>query len=128
MSEKQFRPTEAELEILHILWEHGPASVRAVNERLNERREVGYTTTLKMMQIMLEKGMVERNTDSRSHIYVAVVRESDTQKQLLNRFLQSTFRGSASQLVMQLLGNHKATDEELAQIKELIRKIETENQ
>ena len=128
MSGKQLRPTDAELEILQILWELGPVSVRTVNERLNERREVGYTTTLKIMQIMLEKGLVVRNTASRSHIYAAGVQETDIQKQLLNRFVQSAFRGSASQLVMQLLGNHKATEEELEQIKALIREIEKDKQ
>ena len=124
MSEKQPRPTDAELEILQVLWENGPSSVREVNEVLNSKREVGYTTTLKLMQIMLDKGLLERDTASRSHIYAPVALETDIQSQLLNRFLQSTFRGSASKLVMQLLGNHTATSEELEAIKALIDQIE----
>lgn len=124
MSGKQIRPTDAELEILQVLWKEGPSSVRTVNEILNKGREVGYTTTLKIMQIMLEKGLVVRNTDTRSHIYAAGVQEGEIQQQLLSRFLHSAFRGSASTLVLQLLGNHNATKEELAEIKAMIRQIE----
>ena len=126
MSGKQLKPTDSELEILQILWEQGPAPVRTVNDILSRHREVGYTTTLKIMQIMLDKGLVVRNTDARSHIYAAGVEESDIQSQMLSRFLQSTFRGSASKLVVQLLGNHNATKEELAEIKALIRQIEND--
>lgn len=126
MSGKQLKPTESELEILQVLWQKGPVSVRTVNEILSHHREVGYTTTLKIMQIMLDKGFVVRNTNARSHIYAAGVRETDIQNQMLSRFLQSTFRGSTSKLVMQLLGNHNATKEELAEIKALIRKIEND--
>ena len=124
MSRKHVRPTESELEILQILWEKGPSSVRTVNDILNEEREVGYTTTLKIMQIMLEKGLVSRNTDSRTHIYDAGVFEADVQNQLLNKFVQTAYRGSASRLVMQLLGNHSASPEELDQIKHLIEELE----
>jgi len=126
MSRKQLKPTESELEILQILWEEGPASVRTVNEILSRHREVGYTTTLKIMQIMLDKGLVVRNTDARSHIYAAGVKENDIQNQLLGRFLEATFRGSASKLVVQLLGNHNATQEELEVIKALIEQIEND--
>lgn len=124
MSKRLPKPTDSELEILQILWEHGPSSVRFVNEKLNEAREVGYTTTLKLMQIMAEKGLAKRNTTQRSHIYEAGVDESSTQKQLLQKFVDKTFRGSAMSLVMQALGNHNASPEELDKIKALIEKIE----
>ena len=118
------KPTESELEILQILWQHGPTTVRFVNEQLNQRKEVGYTTTLKIMQIMAEKGLVKRNEESRSHIYEANVTEEATQKHMLDKFLDLTFRGSASKLVMQALGNHKATRAELDEIRKLIDKME----
>ena len=113
------KPTESELEILQILWLHGPSSVRFVNEKLNEEREVGYTTTLKLMQIMVDKGLALRN------IYQAAVSEADTQKRLLQKFVDTTFRGSAMKLVMQALGNHQASPEELDEIKALIEKMES---
>lgn len=124
MSKKIPKPTESELAILLVLWEHGPSSVRFVNDKLNEEREVGYTTTLKLMQIMVDKGLARRDTASRTHIYRAAVNEADTQKQLLKKFVDSTFRGSAMKMVMQALGNHQASKEELDEIKALIDKME----
>lgn len=124
MSKKIPKPTDSELEILQILWEYGPSSVRFVNDKLNEEREVGYTTTLKLMQIMADKGIAKRDTANRTHIYHPAVNESDTQKQLLKKFVDSTFRGSAMKMVMQALGNHQASKEELDEIKALIDKIE----
>lgn len=124
MSEKQIKPTEAELEILQVLWERGPSSVRDVHEVLSTERETGYTTTLKLMQIMLEKGLVKRNAEARTHIYEAGVYENDVQSQLLQRFVDSAFRGSTSRLVLQALGNHKASRKELEEIKALIDRIE----
>lgn len=118
------KPTESELEILQILWETGPTTVRTVNEKLNSRREVGYTTTLKMMQIMFDKGLVARQDDARSHLYKAAIGETETKGTLLRQFVDSTFRGSAAQLVMQALGNHEATSAELDEIKALIEQIE----
>ena len=114
------------MKILQILWEHGPSSVRFVNEQLNavEEGEIGYTTTLKLMQIMTEKGLTSRNTDSRTHIYSASAEEQSTQQQLLNKFVDTTFRGAAMKMVMQALGNHKASAEELEEIKALIKKME----
>ncbi len=128
---KEIKPTESELEILQILWEHGPSPVRLVNDKLNEKRrkgekEVGYTTTLKLMQIMVDKELATRNTETRTHIYHAKVSESATQKTLLKKFVDSTFRGSAMKLVVQALGNHQASTEELEEIKALIKKIEKE--
>jgi BlaI family penicillinase repressor len=118
------KPTDAELQILQILWEHGPSSVRFVNEKLNEERDVGYTTTLKLMQIMVDKGLARRNTESRTHIYTANVSEADTQRRLLEQFVDSTFRGSATKLVMQVLGHHEASHDELEEIKALIERLE----
>lgn len=118
------KPTESELEILQVLWLHGPSSVRHVHEALGAGREVGYTTTLKLMQIMAEKGLVRRNTEARSHIYEAAPAEQEVQQQLLQRFVDTAFRGSAMSLVMQALGQHQAGSEELEQIKALIRQME----
>lgn len=118
------KPTDAELEILHLLWQLGPSTVRTINDRLKERRELGYTTTLKMMQIMYEKGLVQRTEDGRTHLYTAAVDESDTQSRLLQQFVDNAFRGSASKLVLQALGNHQASTEELDEIKALIALLE----
>lgn len=124
MKKNQIKPTDAELAVLKIIWESGPSTVRFINDKLNEEREVGYTTTLKIMQIMSEKGLLSRNTDTRTHVYTTTVAEEKMQKQLLKKFVDSTFRGSAMNLVMQALGNHKASPEELEEIKSLIDKIE----
>ena len=121
------KPTDSELEILQVLWENGPSSVRFVNDQLGERRDVGYTTTLKLLQIMHEKGLVVRNTDARSHIYEAAIERDATQRNLLGSFVNNVFSGSAMDLVMQALGNHKASKDELDQIKALIEKMENES-
>jgi len=121
------KPTESELTILQVLWTKGPCSVRVVNEILNETKEMGYTTTLKLMQIMTEKELVIRDTSTRSHIYSANVSEDVTKNKLLNGFLEQTFQGSAGNLVMQALGNHKTSPEELEKIKTLIKEIEKSN-
>lgn len=121
---KKQDPTESELQILQILWQKGPSSVRQVNELLNEKREVGYTTTLKIMQIMTDKGLVTRNTESRTHIYHSAVQEQETQSSLLQDFIAKTYRGSAMSLVMQALGNEKASPEEIAELKKMINQLE----
>jgi len=121
---KLIQPTDAELEVLHILWENGPSTVRFVNDRLNERKNVGYTTTLKIMQIMHEKGILTRNKKDRTHIYATVLEEDETQSLLVEKLLKIAFDGSASKLVMQTLGNRKTSKEELQKIKDLIEKIE----
>ncbi|HKK75971.1 MAG TPA: BlaI/MecI/CopY family transcriptional regulator [Saprospiraceae bacterium] len=123
---KSVQPTESELEILQVLWAEGPSPVRAVNDRLNEQREVGYTTTLKMMQLMLKKGLVARDASSRTHIYRAAVTEAQTRAQLLDRFVDTAFRGSAMELVMQALGNEDTSEDELKEIKDFIQQIESE--
>jgi BlaI family transcriptional regulator, penicillinase repressor len=118
------KPTEAELEILQILWENQPNSVRYVNDRLNTKREVGYTTTLKMMQNMLEKGMLSREIQEKIHLYRATESQANTQTLVIRNVVENVFGGSASSLVMRALGSGQATAEELNQIKELIDKIE----
>ena len=122
------KPTESELEILGIIWLNGPSSVRSVNDELNQKRKVGYTTTLKLMQIMLEKGLLKREEKDRLHIYRSAIREEETKSLLVDKFVESAFGGSAMQLVMQALGKHQASAEELEELKELIRKIEKEKQ
>ena len=119
-----FKPTESELGILSILWNKGPSTVRVVNDEMSRNKNVGYTTTLKLMQIMTEKGMVERVMEGRTHIYHAIARQEDAQVRMLDRLLETAFGGSASKLVLQALGNHKTSDEELQEIKELIQKLE----
>jgi len=124
MKKDQIKPTESEFEILSIIWEQGPCTVRFINDKLNEKREVGYTTTLKIMQIMADKKLLTRNTESRTHIYDTSIVEEKMQKQLLKKFVDTAFRGSAMNLVVQALGNHKTSKEELEEIKLLIEKIE----
>lgn len=114
------KPTEAELEILQILWQKGSATVREVHEEITKNKDAGYTTTLKLMQIMAEKGLVSRNEDARTHVYTAAVTEKETRQQLLDKFIDTAFRGSAMKLVLQALGNHKTTPEELEEIKKLL--------
>jgi predicted transcriptional regulator len=127
MQQKQkIKPTEAELEILQILWANGSATVKDVNKKINEKKEAGYTTTLKTMQIMFEKGFVNRDKSGRSHTYSAAITKDETQQALLNKVLETAFGGSASKLVMQALGNKKTSKEELKEIKQLIEKIERE--
>lgn len=122
------QPTEGELVILQVLWSAGPSTVRTVNEKLNaaSEKEIGYTTTLKLMQLMAGKGLVSRDTSSRTHVYVAALPQEKAQKTLLRRFVNTTFGGSASSLVLRALGEGKASPEELAEIKRLITQLENE--
>lgn len=117
-------PTQAELEILNILWEKGESRVQDVHERLNAIRPIGYTTTLKSMQVMAQKGLLKRRLDGRSHLYSPAIQESATKTTLLTRFVDNTFRGSKSKLVLQLLGNNQVTQEELKEIKEFLQQVE----
>ncbi|MEZ0541819.1 BlaI/MecI/CopY family transcriptional regulator [Fibrella arboris] len=121
------RPTDSELEILHVLWKQGPRTVRQVNDELSQQREIGYTTTLKLMQIMHEKGLLTRSEEAKSHVYTAALGEQEAQETMIDRFLETTFRGSASQLVMQVLGRHKASADELDEIKKLLNNLENES-
>ncbi|MBD2714720.1 BlaI/MecI/CopY family transcriptional regulator [Microvirga sp. STR05] len=120
------KPTDSELEILQVLWQHGPSTVRFVNDQLSQKRDVGYTTTLKILQLMLDKTLVMREDDARTHIYRAAVREEETQGLLLDRFVESAFGGSAMKLVMQALGSGTTSREELAQIRSLLNDIENQ--
>lgn len=121
------RPTPSELEILEIIWETGSATVREVNEKLEEKgRNVGYTTTLKMMQIMAEKGLLTRALNGRTHIYQAIIQAGATRNALIDRMVNAAFGGSATKLVLQALGNSKTTPAELREIKDLIDKLEKE--
>jgi BlaI family penicillinase repressor len=117
---KNIKPTESELEILQVLWEKGQASVRDVHEELLKIKEAGYTTTLKLMQIMHEKGLVKRDDSIKTHIYQAAVSKEKTQKHLLGKMIDTLFGGSPTQLVMQALGNHKASDSELEEIQKML--------
>lgn len=125
----QTEPTRSELEILQVLWKHGPSTVRFVNDHLNdEKRSVQYTSTLKIMQIMTDKGMLARDESSMKHVYSPLLEEKSTKGLLLDRFLDATFNGSAATLLMQLLGNKKTSKNELDEIKALINKINPDKQ
>jgi len=121
-------PTRSELEILQVLWLNGPSTVRFVNDKLNEqKREVNYTSTLKLMQIMVEKGILKRDESNMKHIYEPVQEEDKTKSFLLDRFVDSMFQGSASSLMMQLLGNKKTSKKELEKIRQLIEQFNINN-
>jgi predicted transcriptional regulator len=119
---KLIKPTESELEILQILWDKGLATVREVHEGLSRIKDAGYTTTLKLMQIMHEKGLVKRDDSMRTHVYQAAVSRENTQKHLLAKMIDNLFGGSPSQLVIQALGDEKrkASPEELEKIQALL--------
>jgi len=124
-NESKIDPTKSELEILQVLWQCGPSTVRFVNDTLNEqKRAVQYTSTLKLMQIMAEKKMLKRDETNMKHIYIAAVEEEKTKSFLLDRFVDSMFNGSASSLMMQLLGNKKTSAKELQQIKDMLNKLD----
>jgi BlaI family transcriptional regulator, penicillinase repressor len=118
------QPTDAELEILQVLWENGPSTVRFINDKLNEKKNVGYTTTLKIMQIMNDKGILTRRKKERTHVYTPVLKEVETQSILIDKLLRIAFSGSASKLIMQALGGKKTSADELKKIKELIANLE----
>jgi len=119
-------PTRSELEILKVLWENGSCTVRQVNDKLNEQtRAVQYTSTLKLMQIMQEKGLLKRDDSNMKHVYSPSEPEQVTKNALLQKFVESMYKGSASTLVMQLLGNKKTSKKELQAIKDLLNKMDT---
>jgi predicted transcriptional regulator len=125
MAPKYVKPTESELEILQILWANGTATVRDVHEHLAETKDVGYTTTLKLMQIMHEKGLVKRDESMRTHVYQPNVNKEKTQKHLLTKMIDSLFGGSSTQLVLQALGSgeQKVSAEELEEIQKMIENL-----
>jgi len=122
MINNNIKPTEGEMEILQVLWQKGNATVREVHEALN-KKDSGYTTTLKLMQIMHEKRMVERDTNQKTHIYKAIVNQDKTEKQLVNKMIDNVFNGSAARLVMQALGNHNASADEIEEIKKYLDRL-----
>lgn len=119
---KQIQPTERELEILQILWEKGSATVREIFEDLKDLRNSGYTTTLKTMQIMTEKGLLERDTSSRTHVYTALQSRKKTQKHLINKMINELFSGSVSHMVLATMDNRKLTRHEIKIIKKYLKK------
>ena len=127
MAEKQTpRPTDAELAILTVLWQRGPSTVRDVHEQLSETQATGYTTVLKMLQIMIDKGLVVRDESQRAHVYEAKLSEQRTQRQLLTDLVDRAFRGSPTSLVMQALAGRKASADELSEIRALLDRMEGE--
>lgn len=118
------QPTDSELEVLSILWRYGTSTVRFINDKLNESRKVGYTTTLKIMQIMFEKKLLIREQEGKSHKYTPAIEENAIQNRLIDKILDSAFGGSASNLVMQTLGNHNASTDELEKIRKLLDELE----
>ena len=120
------KPTEGELELLQVMWEQGPSTVREIHDALPGERGVGYTTTLKVMQKMMNKGLVKRDESTRSHIYTPVLKAEQTRKQLASDLVQKGFGGSAARLVVAALSSKKASKEELAEIRRLLDEIETD--
>ena len=120
--------TKGELEILQVLWEYGPSTVRQVNERINDIREVNYTSTLKLMQIMAEKNILKRDESQMKHVYHVIEEERKTKSHLLDNFVKTLYQGSAGELIMHLLGDDKTSDEELKAIKGILNKLEKDKE
>jgi predicted transcriptional regulator len=118
------RPTNGELEILQVLWQYGPSTVRFINDKLNEAKRVVYTSTLKLMQLMVEKGMLEKDESGMKHIYTACLDETATKSYLLNCFVNTTFNGSAGKLILQLLADKNTAKEELEMVKDMLGKLD----
>jgi len=120
-------PTRAQLEILQVLWKYGPSTVRFVNDQLNRQKDsLSYTSTLKLMQIMHEKGMVQRDESSMTHIYSAVLEEQKTRGVVLKKFVDTMYAGSVKSLMLELLGNEKTTHKDWDTIKDLLTKLDDE--
>jgi predicted transcriptional regulator len=122
------RPTEAELELLRVLWDRGPLTVREIHDALSGDKATGYTTTLKILQKMTDKGLVRRDESQRSHVYEPVMKAEQTQRQLVRDLLQKAFGGSPGQLVMQALSEKKATPSELSEIRSLLDQLEAKQE
>ena len=120
MTIKKLKPTESELEILQILWDKENATVREVHEELSKNKDSGYTTTLKLLQIMFEKGLVTRDDSNKTHIYQPAVTRQKTQRQMLDKMINTLFAGSSTELVLQALGNQKASKDELNEIQKYL--------
>ena len=124
----QSPPTTSELAILQLLWDRGPMTVRQAHDALAEEKEVVYTTILKTMQVMLERGFLSREAKGRGHLYAAAIAKADTQDKLLDTFLQRAFGGSAKGLVMRALGNYRTSRKDIEELKALIDRLENEEQ
>ncbi|WDF56368.1 BlaI/MecI/CopY family transcriptional regulator [Mucilaginibacter sp. KACC 22063] len=120
----EIKVTESELEILQVLWQRGECTVREVHEELAKSKDSGYTTTLKLMQIMHEKGLVDRNTSTKTHVYKALVSKKDAQKSALDKIINTVFTGSTADLVIQALGTHRASSDEIESIKKYLNQFE----
>jgi len=118
------KPTASELDILHVLWDRGPSTVRDVHDALSEKRELGYTTVLKLMQIMTAKGLVRRNEEQRAHVYEACLPAEKTKRQLAADTLERVFDGSASQLMLHALAGHRSSKQEIAELRRLLDEYE----
>jgi BlaI family transcriptional regulator, penicillinase repressor len=114
------KPTASELDILHVLWDRGPSTVRDVHAALSEKRDLGYTTVLKLMQIMTAKGLVRRNEEQRAHVYEACLPAEKTKRQLAADTLERVFEGSASQLMLHALAGHRSSKQEIAELRRLL--------
>jgi BlaI family penicillinase repressor len=125
--EESPEPTRAQLEILQVLWKHGPSTVRFVNDQLNQQKEsLSYTSTLKLMQIMHEKGMLQRDESSMTHIYSTQLEEGKTKGVVLKKFVDAMYNGSVKSLMLELLGNQKTSSRQWDKIKDLLNQLEDE--
>ncbi len=118
------KPTSSELNILTVLWTDGPSTVRHVNDQLNKQRRVGYTNTLKMMQLMHEKGLLIRDESSRSHVYSSAIEPESVKRDMVTQMVDSVFEGSTSDLLMHALGNYKPSKDEIEEIRKMIDRLE----
>jgi BlaI family penicillinase repressor len=119
----EIKPTESELEILQVIWKKGQCTVRDVHEELAKNKDAGYTTTLKLMQIMHDKGLVERDTTAKTHLYKAVITREQAQQTALDKIISTVFKGSTADLVIQALGHHRASKDEIDAIKSYLREF-----
>jgi len=119
----EIKPTESELEILQVIWKMGQCTVRDVHEELAKSKDAGYTTTLKLMQIMHDKCLVERDTTAKTHLYKALITREQAQQTALNKIISTVFKGSTSDLVIQALGHHRASKDEIDAIKSYLEKF-----
>jgi len=122
----KIKPTESEIEVLALIWQQGPLTVRQIHDQIKTSRDIGYTTTLKIMQIMFEKGLLERSKQGKTHLYDAVESPNEIQDGLLNKMVKTVFHGSTKDLIMQALGSAKASKEELEEIRAYLDKLEKE--
>ena len=120
----EIKPTESELEILQVIWKKGQCTVRDVHEELSKNKDAGYTTTLKLMQIMHDKGLVERDTTAKTHLYKALITREQAQQTALDKIISTVFKGSTADLVIQALGHHRASKDELDAIRDFLSKAE----